>query len=136
MNRPHISRTLFSAFLAVVATVCLALTASADVVTVGSDGYATLTGFVYCDLNDNLMYDDNEGLIPNVWIILSKQVEGGEQEIARTFTGLFGEYAFKKIPSGVYSVTQVQPIEFINGLPNAPGTVNGVPVGEAVTTPA
>ncbi|HBO45547.1 MAG TPA: hypothetical protein DD670_16775 [Planctomycetaceae bacterium] len=106
--------------------------AEADVITMGSDDYATLTGYVYCDLNDNVTYDENEGLIPNVWIILEGVTEGGESLSRKAFTNSYGDYVFKKIPAGVYSLKQVQPIEFLNGLPNAPGTVNDVPVGQAV----
>ncbi|NLE38076.1 MAG: PEP-CTERM sorting domain-containing protein [Pirellulaceae bacterium] len=111
---------------------CFSSAANAGVVTMSSDDYATLTGYVYCDLNDNLICDENEGMIPNVWIILEGVTEKGESLSRKTFTDLYGEYVFKKIPVGTYSLTQVQPIEFINGLCNPCGTVNDLAVGQAV----
>ena len=66
-------------------------------------------GYVYVDVNDNGIQDTSERVLPNVTIRLSGQTS------AVTTTNIEGYYEFRNMPDGLYSITEVQPILFVDG---------------------
>ncbi len=124
-------RALAAAALVVCAWACAPALTIAEVISLGDEDYASLAGYVYVDLNLNWELEVGEALIPDVVVILEGLTDKGELVSVETSTSQYGAYSFTGVLPGVYSVTEVQPIEFLQGLPNEPGTVNGTPVGEA-----
>lgn len=51
--------------------------------------------------------------------------------IATTTTGTDGSYRFDRLPRGIYSIIETQPIDLLDGLSRA-GTINGVSKGNAI----
>ena len=121
--------------------------ACADPVDMGSKEYGTLSGFVYCDDNNNAIWDNNEFMIRDVLIILDgllepvdpndpvaqmwglglRPLDPGEKETFQTFTwtNQYGLYRFENLLPGRYSVTEVTPYMFIEGKANAAGSLGG-----------
>jgi protocatechuate 3,4-dioxygenase beta subunit len=89
---------------------------------------AQISGYVYHDRNDNGRREGGEEAIPGTTIQL---VDAEGQVVATTQTDAQGQYAFKGVLPGNYSIRQVQPSGFIDGRDTA-GTIDGTPVGTAV----
>ncbi len=69
----------------------------------------SISGFVYADVNNNGVKDAVELALPNVPISLSGPV-------SRTIvTGVDGSYRFDDLPVGTYTVTETQPLAFLDG---------------------
>lgn len=89
---------------------------------------AQISGYVYHDRNDDGRRDDGEEAIPGATIEL---VNDSGQVIATTQTNNQGLYRFAGLQPGNYSIRQIQPTGFLDGL-DAAGTIDGVVVGAAV----
>ena len=127
-----------------------------DVVETGSDVFASLSGFVYCDINNSGTYDNSEDRLRDVLIILDgliepidpdspeaeawgvgqRPLEPGEKETHQriAWTDSQGFYRFDNVLPGTYSVTEVTPYMFVEGKANAAGSVDGQVVGRVVTS--
>jgi hypothetical protein len=90
---------------------------------------ATISGFVYSDLNNNGIKDAGEAGIPGVTVALS----GGPSTPAPVVTAADGSYSFTDLQAGTYILTETQPATFLDGK-DAAGTINGVTEG-TVTPP-
>jgi serine-aspartate repeat-containing protein C/D/E len=89
---------------------------------------ASLSGWVYHDLNNNGVRNAGEPPIGGVTIRLL-DASGGT--VATTTTAADGSYRFTMLEKGVYSLIQVQPNGFLDGL-DAAGNVGGVVTGVAI----
>ncbi len=80
----------------------------------------TIAGSVYVDLNDNGFREPGEGGIPNVQITIDK-IDGPVTFTEIVFTDANGDYLldssanFGPLPAGVYTITETQPVQFIDG---------------------
>lgn len=97
-----------------------------------------LSGYVYCDANYTGTFDGLERGLAGIEILL-RGVTADEQLVElNTVTDSEGLYCFDSLSfadlqPGVYSITEVQPEEFVQGRPQRfLGTVNGVRRGTAV----
>jgi len=70
---------------------------------------ASLSGFVYVDVNNNGIKDALELSLPNVPVMLDGPVT------RTTITGTDGRYVFDQLPAGRYSIRELQPTAFIDG---------------------
>lgn len=89
---------------------------------------AVLSGFVYDDLDNDGVRDPGEGPIEGVLIQLFD--ENGNL-VAETTTDENGKYVFEGLPPGKYSLRQIQPDGYLDGLDSA-GTVDGEHRGRAI----
>lgn len=87
-----------------------------------------ISGYVYHDQNQNGRRDTGEQAIPQTTIEL---VNLDGKVVATTKTNAQGYYEFNDVLPGNYSIRQVQPVGYLDGLDQA-GTIDGVPVGTAV----
>ena len=83
-------------------------------------GTSQLAGTVYIDRNNDGLFatinDPNpEYIIDGVEIQLFRQ-DGGMQLVGSTFTDLSGYYSFTNLLPGTYSIYQVQPVAYVDGL--------------------
>ncbi len=78
----------------------------------------TVSGRIYRDLNNDGVLDPVEGSISGVTVTLR---DGGGNIVGTTTTDASGSYRFDQVPAGSYTVTETQPIEFIDGV-ETPGT--------------
>lgn len=83
---------------------------------------ASLAGMVFADLDQDCERDDDESPIAGVVIIL---LDSGGDEVARTQTNSEGEYRFRNLRPGQYSVIEEQPDGFFDGGVSA-GTAGGL----------
>ena len=118
-----------------------------DPIEMDSEIYASLSGFVYCDINNSGTYDSGEEKIRDVLIILDglideidpdspeaqawgvgqRPLDPGEKETHQriTWTDSYGNYSFDYLLPGTYTVTEVTPYMFVEGKPNAAGNLGG-----------
>lgn len=95
----------------------LASSAGAEVVKLSSKQYAGLVGYVYADVNKSRQWESGEGVIPNITVSLEGIVAATGATISlTTTTDDHGGYHFVDLQPGTYSVTETQPIEFLQGL--------------------
>lgn len=83
-------------------------------------GTSQLAGTVYIDRNNDGVFatinDPNpEYIIDGVEIQLFRQ-DGGMQLIGSAFTDLNGYYSFTNLLPGTYSILQVQPVAYVDGI--------------------
>jgi len=91
--------------------------------TITGGATASLTGYVYLDVNNNGMKDLLERGLPNVPVTV-----GGP--VARSVTtGADGAYRFPDLPPGTYHVSSVQALAFLDGR-ETPGTPSLGAVGD------
>jgi protocatechuate 3,4-dioxygenase beta subunit len=84
-----------------------------------------VAGYIYIDINNNGVRDaGNEPGIPGQKVILRS--EHGYS--ATVTTDEFGKYIFVDIPAGTYSVTEIQPAGYFDGI-DTPGTPYGGSAG-------
>jgi hypothetical protein len=90
---------------------------------------SSLSGFVYHDVSNDGVRDSGEEPIAGVEIILldANGNPVGEPDV----TDASGAYEFSGLKAGTYSVRQVHPNNWVDGLDTA-GTISGVTVGTAV----
>ncbi|MBX3433912.1 MAG: hypothetical protein KF847_11370 [Pirellulales bacterium] len=119
---------------------CVALAAS-----VARAQNVTLSGYVYIDRNNDglLAFNDQlhpELIIPGVTIqLFAGGVAGSPLDTA--VTDAMGMYSFANLAPGTYSLRQVQPVEYVNGLASLGQirdaiTMNLDPVGSSIGTTA
>ena len=89
---------------------------------------ASLSGTVYHDRNNNGRYDSGEEPLAGITVRLLDQ---SGQVVATTQTGQDGNYEFRDLRAGQYTVAESQPAGYLDGL-DAAGTVAGATVGTAV----
>jgi hypothetical protein len=90
---------------------------------------ATLSGFVYVDLNDNGHKDDGEPVFSNATATLFRKVHGAWRKQAVTTTDSAGFYKFSDLAMGTYKIVEGPPTGWRNGK-NSVGTVDGKPHGQ------
>jgi hypothetical protein len=89
---------------------------------------ASVSGFVYVDLNNNGIKDPGEAGVPNVRITLFKLVGSTYVQQTSMLTNSAGFYQFSNLPPGTYKVVETEPTNFLQGKKTV-GTVNGVKDG-------
>jgi hypothetical protein len=104
------------AFVAVV-LLCGPPTANGEMI-LGSQELASLSGFVFCDINNNGVFDSVECGIGNVSILLEGLGEGGETIKLTMITKSNGAFTFNSLSPGQYALTETQPIKYVQGKPN------------------
>jgi serine-aspartate repeat-containing protein C/D/E len=78
---------------------------------------ARLAGFVFCDNNNDGVRDPQERGIAGVEIRLTSMTTITGKSISRTLrTNPDGSYAFLALPPGVYTVAEVQPAGYLDGI--------------------
>ncbi len=87
---------------------------------------AEIHGTVYHDLNDNGVLEDDEQRLGGVAIQL---LDADGSLIAETTTNAQGNYWFTGLMAGTYTVREIQPVSFVDGIDSV-GRINGVAVGE------
>ncbi|MEX1040713.1 MAG: SdrD B-like domain-containing protein [Pirellulaceae bacterium] len=88
---------------------------------------AAISGTVYHDENNNGVRDSGEAGIGGVEVRL---VNSSGQVVGTQITDAQGKYAFTGLRAGNYSIIEVQPSGWLDGL-DAAGTIGGVTVGSA-----
>ena len=83
---------------------------------------ASISGYVYADANNNGVFDDGESPIADVWLTLADA--SGQMISLTAVTDATGYYYFGGLMPGNYSVTEVQPEGYLDGL-DAAGTPAG-----------
>ena len=86
---------------------------------------STLSGYVYADINNNGLPDSFERGIPGVEITLQGHELSGDIVSLITRTDKKGNYRFGDLFPGHYSVTETQPLRFIQGKANEVGSAGG-----------
>ncbi len=105
----------------------------------GLDGNGVLSGTVYSDLNNDGIRDGAEPGIQGVTVALTGTDINGTSVDLSTTTGAGGDYSFTDLDGGTYTITQTQPIGFLDGLDSlgsagGNGSVNDV--ASAINLPA
>jgi uncharacterized repeat protein (TIGR01451 family) len=111
-------------------------TSSAQVVI----GVASLSGSVYIDVNNNGNQDPGDPGVAGVTILLTGTNDLGDPVSASVVTDVNGNFSFQQILPGTYTLTEIQPINLVNGITSAgvgvttdgvAGTnvINGIVVG-------
>ncbi|GLZ37073.1 SdrD B-like domain-containing protein [Actinokineospora sp. NBRC 105648] len=85
----------------------------------------SLTGAVYEDLDNDGAQDPGEPGIPGVSVALTGTDNAGNPVNVTTTTGPDGGYSFTGLLGGAYTVTETQPVGFLDGK-DAAGTAGGV----------
>lgn len=80
-----------------------------------------IDGSSYIDTNNNGIFDEGERPIPGVEIVLTGTDVFGNPVSITTYTNEDGEYRFMDLMPGDYTITQVHPEAFIDGI-DTPGT--------------
>ena len=87
---------------------------------------AYLQGRVFVDVNDNGQIDNGEQGIPGVSIILSGRTSNGVPISLTQITNAQGSYVFETLPASDatgYTITQVQPANYDDGLDSITGVI-------------
>ena len=82
-------------------------------------GLSQISGTVFNDLNNDGIQDAGEAGIEGVEIRLTGQDVNGNQVELTTFTDANGNYSFDGLVAGTYSVFQIQPDGFDDGIENS-----------------
>lgn len=89
---------------------------SSTATTVVQRGLSSISGVVYQDLNNNGVQDSNEPSIPNATISLSGvDIQGGNVFVS-TKTNSAGQYSFSGLEPGMYTLFEIQPGIFLDGV--------------------
>jgi protocatechuate 3,4-dioxygenase beta subunit len=83
---------------------------------------ASISGFVYVDMNNNGIKDPGEAPIPGTQVVLRDA--NGNPTGQTTTTNAQGYYEFTGLRPGTYGVTEVQPNGYFDGL-DTPGNLGG-----------
>ncbi|QGJ68433.1 Hypothetical protein PBC10988_0920 [Planctomycetales bacterium 10988] len=89
---------------------------------------SSISGTVFDDLNNDGIQNGAEVGIQGVTIFLSGTDDLGAVNLVAT-TDINGDYSFDNLRPGEYTVTEVQPIAYLDGIDSL-GTVGGVPEGD------
>lgn len=71
-----------------------------------------INGFVFDDLDKDGIFDPEDAAVANVEIVLTRLDQDSEDLVV--FTGIDGSYAFKFLESGVYKITEIQPVRYFD----------------------
>ncbi len=85
---------------------------------------ATISGFVYNDLNDNGVKDAGESGVPNVKVTLTGTDINNQPVTREVTTGADGSYNFGDLPRGSYKIVETQPVGYPDGKDTV-GTAGG-----------
>jgi hypothetical protein len=91
---------------------------------VGQPVPASVSGFVWLDLNDDGKIDFNETAISGVTIQLTGTSSTGTAVSQSTVTDSNGYYQFASLPAGTYTIHKIPPAGYIDGLESL-GTAGG-----------
>jgi hypothetical protein len=94
-----------------------------------AEALATLSGYVYADINNNGRRDFFEMGISGVEVLLQGLQATGDIVKLTTLTDERGDYRFTNLAPGDYSVTETQPLKFIQGKENEVGSAGGAALG-------
>ncbi len=86
---------------------------------------STLTGKVFIDSNNNRLVDAGEQGIPEVVILLTGENHLGEMVDMAAVSDIDGNYEFVDVAPGEYTISEVHPGAYLDGLDNA-GDLGGV----------
>ncbi len=111
--------------------VSVSVAPASDVVTNFGDTTASITGTVFTDTNRDSTKTAPEKGLPGVTVTLTGTDVNDRPVTATKTTGTDGTFVFSNLPKGTYSITEIQPARYENGV-NTPGTAGGTP---CVTTP-
>jgi hypothetical protein len=76
----------------------------------------SLSGYVYCDCNDNGVFDSGESPISNVTItVTGTEFLGGAKINQTTTTDANGFYSFPDLQPGYYTISETQPVGYGDG---------------------
>jgi hypothetical protein len=92
---------------------------------------ASLSGYVYCDANDNGVFDKGESPIAGVTITLTGTDQTTTPVTMTTTTGSNGLYSFQGLKPGTYTITETQPAGATDGK-DTQGTPGNGTVGNDV----
>lgn len=84
--------------------------------TVVLPGFSAISGFVFEDLNNNGLQEQGEPAIPDTPVILFGEDNEGNRVTRRLLTDAAGFYNFTELSPGSYSVIEIQPGIFTDGL--------------------
>ncbi|NUQ61194.1 MAG: hypothetical protein HUU20_01830 [Pirellulales bacterium] len=84
----------------------------------------SIAGTVWYDANNNGKREAGETLIPGVTVVLSGTSAGGETVEIDSMTDSAGAYRFDELPAGTYTVREIQPKAFLDGI-DVVGTIGG-----------
>ena len=93
---------------------------------------SNISGSVYTDSNGNGVRDPGEPGILGVEIIVTGTTEDGAPISTSVFTDANGNYTFEDLPAGTYTITQVQPTQFLDG-PDQLGSLGGTQSNDSFT---
>jgi hypothetical protein len=98
-------------------------------------GTVPLSGLVFCDTNNNGVFDAGDDGINGVTIMLTgTNSDGGQVSLTTTtqsINGQDGSYVFPNVNSGTYTVTETPPAGYLDGIVSV-GTAGGTVVGRSV----
>jgi protocatechuate 3,4-dioxygenase beta subunit len=89
---------------------------------------ASLAGYVYVDMNNNGTKDAGEAGIGGVTVALTGTNDQGTVNLTTT-TAADGSYYFTNLRPGVYTVTETQPANYLDGK-DAVGSLGGSPAND------
>jgi protocatechuate 3,4-dioxygenase beta subunit len=85
---------------------------------------SSICGYVYYDANNNGIFEGSESPIANVAVTLSGTDDLGQVVNIPGMTGANGQYCFINLRPGTYTITETQPIDYLDGkdTQGTPGT--------------
>ncbi len=86
---------------------------------------STITGMVFIDSNNNRLVDAGEQGIPEVVVFMTGLNYLGEQVDLAAVSDIDGNYEFVDVAPGEYTITEMHPAAYLDGLDNA-GDLGGV----------
>jgi fimbrial isopeptide formation D2 family protein/uncharacterized repeat protein (TIGR01451 family) len=94
---------------------------------------SSIAGSVYIDTNNNAMRDPGEIPIPGATVTLTGTDVAGRSVFATVVTDGNGNYLFRGMFAGTYTLTETQPPNFLDGRDRA-GTLGGIAGNDIITT--
>ena len=102
----------------------------AEMIPLDADLTASLSGFVYADVDNSGTKDSCEMGLRDVTVVIDGVDDQGSNLVNRSvITSGDGSYEFTGLFPGIYSLTEITPEIYIEGKANKPGTAGGIAVG-------